>query len=202
MARPRNFDEDEALATMVGVFWRHGYDATTMRMLEEATGIGVRGIANVWGDKDAIFLRVLAAYAARARGVIDAVFDPPRPEAVAALFGGLASEAPADDPANYGCLMVNTVFGLARATPDVRAAVEDYRAMWRDAFAAALSAGGIDEVDARAEYLLNLLWGALAQIRLAGRTTAAAPMAAIAAETVRDWQGRAAGRAGDGGAGA
>ena len=42
MARPRNFDETEALQKMVQVFWRHGYDATTTRMLEEATGIGVR----------------------------------------------------------------------------------------------------------------------------------------------------------------
>lgn len=188
MARPRQFDEAEALQTMVQVFWRHGYDATTMRMLEEATGIGVRGIANVFGDKDAIFLRVLHAYTAMARGVIAQVFDPPRPASIEMLFHGLAAEKDAGDPANYGCLMVNTVFGLARATPEIRAAVEEYRAMWRDAFAAAIEAGGIGQVKARAEFFVNLLWGALAQIRMAQSTTAAAPMADIAIETVKGWQ--------------
>lgn len=190
MARPRNFDEDEALAVMVQVFWRHGYDATTMRMLEEATGIGVRGIANVWGDKDAIFLRVLEAYTAMARGIIEDVFDPPSTAGVEVLFQGLAAPKDEGDPANYGCLMVHTVFGLGRATSDMRDAVEAYRDMWLDAFRAALMADGIAQADARAEFLVNLLWGALAQIRLARSTVAAAPMTAVAVETVRRWRER------------
>ncbi|WP_308916484.1 TetR/AcrR family transcriptional regulator [Jannaschia sp. LMIT008] len=187
MARPRNFDEDEALGAMVAVFWHHGYDATTMRMLEEATGIGVRGIANVFGDKEAIFLRVLATYHAQARGVVGAVLEPPSLDGVRMLFGSLAAPADGDDVRNSGCLMVNTVFELGRTSAPVREAVEAYRTMWRDAFAACCAAGGVDDPQARGEYLLGLLWGALSQIRLAGRTDAAAPMARIAVETVDGW---------------
>ncbi|MEM7488667.1 MAG: TetR/AcrR family transcriptional regulator [Pseudomonadota bacterium] len=189
MARPRNFDEAEALRQMVQVFWRHGYDATTMRMLEEATGIGVRGIANVFGDKEAIFLRVLSGYTEMARGVIGQVLEPPSLDGVEMLFGGLTR--PTDDPddvTNCGCLMVNTVFELGRASPPVRDAVEAYRLMWRDAFAACCAAERVADPQARGEYLLGLLWGALSQIRLGGTTLAAAPMATIAVETVRGWR--------------
>lgn len=189
MPRPRKFDETEALQKMVMVFWRNGFDATTTRMLEEATGIGVRGIANAFGDKEEIFLKVLAVYTEMARGVINQVFAPPRLEAAQMMFQGLAQAT--DDPedvTNCGCLMVNTVFELGRASPKVREAVEDYRAMWREAFHAASVADGVSDPDSRAEFLLGLLWGALSQVRLMGSTTAAAPMAKVAVETIESWK--------------
>ncbi|MEM1362567.1 MAG: TetR/AcrR family transcriptional regulator [Pseudomonadota bacterium] len=189
MARPRKFDEQEALQKMVQVFWRHGYDATTTRMLEEATGIGVRGIANTFGDKEDIFLRVLGVYTEMARGVIEQVFAPPRLEAAQMMFQGLAQVATdPDDITNCGCLMVNTVFELGRASVRVREAVEAYRAMWREAFYMAAIADGVAEPEERAEFLLGLLWGALSQVRLMGATTAAAPMAKIAVETIETWK--------------
>lgn len=189
MPRPRAFDEDEAMAAMLAVFWRHGFEATTYRMLERATGVRAKGLFNVFGDKDALFLRVLEVYRARAEALIAQAFDPPGLAAVEGLFGHLArpTEDP-DDVANAGCLMVNTVFELGRASAPVRAAVDAYRAMWRDAFRAAIEADGVGDAERRAEFLLGLLWGALSQIRLAGRTDAAAPMAAVVVETVRGWR--------------
>jgi len=189
MARPRKFDENEALQKMLRVFWRHGFDATTTRMLEDATGIGVRGIANAFGDKEEIFLKVLGAYTEIARGVVAQVFDPPRLEAAQMMFQSLAQATDdPDDVTNCGCLMVNTVFELGRASPRVRDAVEAYRSMWREAFRKAAIADRVSDPDARAEFLLGLLWGALSQIRLMGSTTAAAPMAQIAVETIEGWK--------------
>lgn len=189
MARPRKFDEDEALQKMVQVFWRHGFDATTIRMLEETTGIGVRGIANAFGDKEEIFLKVLGAYTQMAHGVINRVFNRPSLSAANMMFNRLAraTDDP-DDVNNCGCLMVNTVFELGRASPKVREAVEAYRLMWRDTFRAAIAADGVNKPDERAEFLLGLLWGGLSQVRLMGSTTAAAPMAQVAVETIDAWR--------------
>ena len=186
--RPRKFNEEEALAAMVQVFWKHGYDATTVRMLEEATGIGIRGIANVFGDKDAIFLRVLETYTEQARGILEMIFNPPSAASIEQFFTMLAGEQPPESPANFGCLMVNTVLGLGRLGDDAKKTVDAYRAMWKDYLIAALTTENLDDVEARAEFLLNLLWGALAQIRLEGSTTAAAPMATVAIETVNGWK--------------
>lgn len=189
MSRPRNFEETAALEQAMRVFWRHGYDSTTYKMLEEATGVGARSLVNTFGDKEQLFVRILGVYRANAEGLIAKLFDPPSLDAAAALFGALGR--PTDDPddiANCGCLMVNSVFELGRTSDRVRAEVDAYRDMWRDAFRAAISAEGVPDVEARAEFLLGTLWGALSQIRLAGATTAAAPMASVVAQTISQWR--------------
>lgn len=193
MARPRQFEEDEALGAAMRVFWRHGYEATTYRLLEQATGIGRRSLINVFGDKDALFLRVLSRYRIAAEAVIGAVFDPPGRAAILAFFGALGARQPladgqeADDTADAGCLMVNTVFELGRTHPRVRSEVDAYRALWRATFERSLRADGIAQAEERAEFLLGVLWGALSQIRLAGEVEAAAPLAEVARATIEGW---------------
>src|SRR5579862_8818662 len=63
--RPRNFDEDDALKKATQVFWSKGYDGVTIDDLVEGMGVGRPSLYAVFGDKRAIFLRVLKAYAER-----------------------------------------------------------------------------------------------------------------------------------------
>ena len=194
MGRPRQFDESETLQKSLEVFWRHGYEATTYKLLERATGVRGRSLINVFGDKDTLFVRVLRHYRAMAAGVIEQVFDPPGVDAVVTMFTALTARTDAPDALpNAGCLMVNTVFELGRTRAVVREEVDAYRELWRSTFERALVADGIAEAPARAEFLLGLLWGALSQIRLSGSTESAAPMAAVAAETLRGWAREAGG---------
>ena len=44
------------------VFWRHGFEATSIQDLEEATGLGRGSLYNSFGDKAALFRAVLARY--------------------------------------------------------------------------------------------------------------------------------------------
>jgi len=195
MPRPRSFDEDEVLQCAMKMFWRHGFDATTYKMLEGQTGVGVKSLHNTFGEKEELFLRVLALYRAVAGGIIADVFDPPSADAIVAMFRSMGEKTEvADDVRNAGCLMVNTVFELGRTSDAVRQEVDAYRTMWRETFETALSASGIDDTPGRAEFLLGALWGALSQIRLSGTTEAAAPMAGIVADTVASWQADAEGR--------
>ena len=189
MGRPRNFDEAEALQGIMQVFWRYGFSATSTKMLEEATGIGVRGMANVFGDKEAIFLKALEAYHQMAAGLIAQIFAPPSLDAAIMLFTSLKTETDTpEDMANCGCLMVNTVFELGRTSDKIRKKVEVYRQMWRETFLQAAKNDGVTKPEERAEFLITLLWGALSQIRLSGSTTAAAPMADVAVETIKSWK--------------
>ena len=193
MGRPRQFDEDETLQAALMVFWRHGYEATTYKLLERATGVKGRSLINVFGDKDALFVRVLRHYRAMAAGIIEQVFATPGADAVATMFGAFARRT--DDPediANAGCLMVNTVFELGRTRAAVRDEVDAYREMWRSTFEGALAADGVADAAARAEFLVGALWGALSQIRLTGSTESAAPLAAVVVDTVRGWKREAA----------
>ena len=188
MGRPRGFDEGEVLQAALMLFWKHGYDATTMRMLADATGVGVRGLVNVFGDKEQLFARVLAAYHGMAKGVLAEVFDTPGLDAVVMLFRGMAAPVEADAINNAGCLMVNTVFNAGRAGTRFEPEIQAYREMFRDTFEAALRTDGVSDSTARAEFLVASLWGVLSHIRLSGSTTAAAPMVDVVVQTVRGWE--------------
>ena len=57
--RPRSFDETGALEKATQVFWSKGYDGVTIDDLVEGMGVGRPSLYAVFGDKRAIFLRVL-----------------------------------------------------------------------------------------------------------------------------------------------
>src|SRR5271166_6663499 len=61
--RPRSFDELEALGEAIQVFWSKGYDGVTIDDLVAGMGVGRPSLYAVFGDKRALFLRVLKAYA-------------------------------------------------------------------------------------------------------------------------------------------
>ena len=63
--RPRSFDETAALERATQVFWSKGYDGVTIDDLVAGMGVGRPSLYAVFGDKRAIFLRVLRAYAER-----------------------------------------------------------------------------------------------------------------------------------------
>ena len=189
MARPRSFDTDAVLDAAMMTFWRHGYEATTTRMLEEATGVGLRSLFNAFGDKEALFQQVLDRYFAMVEDNLTQVFAEPGLPAISMVFEGFLVDEPPDSIRNAGCLMVNTVFELDRLGPDVKERVETYRQLWHEAFRDSLTADGIDAPDERAEFLVGTLWGALSKIRLSGSLSAAAPIARITLDTLRGWRG-------------
>jgi AcrR family transcriptional regulator len=55
VGRPRSFDRDDALKRALMVFWKHGYDATSIAMLTESMGIGAPSLYAAFGDKRALF---------------------------------------------------------------------------------------------------------------------------------------------------
>src|ERR1700756_3375038 len=63
VGRPRSFDETGALEKATQVFWSKGYDGVTIDDLVAGMGVGRPSLYAVFGDKRAIFLRVLKAYA-------------------------------------------------------------------------------------------------------------------------------------------
>ncbi len=187
MGRPRSFEESELLEAVMVAFWRHGYAATTYRSLEAMSGVGIRSLANTFGEKDELFSKALARYRQWVAGNLTAMFDPPSVDAIISVFERVSSPADTDDPRNGGCLMVNTVFEIDEPAQDIANEITQYRDLWRSTFQQALETDHIPDAEARAEFLVGTLWGALSQIRLAGDTTAAEPMTSVVIETVRNW---------------
>ena len=106
--RPRGFDVDEALDRALEVFWRQGYEGTALSDLTAAMGINRPSLYATFGNKEALFRKVLdryadgpAAYAARA-------LELPRARDVieALVYGAIELTTGPDTPP--GCINVRT----------------------------------------------------------------------------------------------
>ncbi|HEU4324516.1 MAG TPA: TetR/AcrR family transcriptional regulator [Roseiflexaceae bacterium] len=73
--RPRTFHREAALETAMMLFWRHGYEGTSIADLTEALGVTPPTLYAVFGSKEQLYREVLAHYVSR--GVdTERVMDP------------------------------------------------------------------------------------------------------------------------------
>lgn len=63
VGRPRSFDTGKALDRALEVFWRKGYEGTSLSDLTRAMGINKPSLYAAFGDKEKLFRRVLDRYA-------------------------------------------------------------------------------------------------------------------------------------------
>jgi AcrR family transcriptional regulator len=105
--RPRSFDESEALDKATQVFRAKGYDGVTIDDLVAGMGVGRPSLYAVFGDKRAIFLRALRAYAERkgARAA-KALLTPPALRDSLIGFLRNAVESATEKGSAPGCLLV------------------------------------------------------------------------------------------------
>ena len=105
--RPRTFDEDEALQKAIRVFWEKGYDAVTVDDLVAGMGVARPSLYAVFGDKAALFMRSLRAYAEGLRGgAMKALLGPPSVhDAIGALLAHAVKSATTEG-SPPGCLLV------------------------------------------------------------------------------------------------
>ena len=61
--RPREFDVEKALDRALKVFWRKGYEGATLADLTRAMGINRPSLYAAFGNKEALFRKVLDRYA-------------------------------------------------------------------------------------------------------------------------------------------
>jgi TetR/AcrR family transcriptional repressor of nem operon len=124
MSRPREFDEAAALRNAMYTFWSKGFEATSVSDLTESMGVSRSTLYASFGDKEAVFDRVLDLYAdeisaERYRLLRDAVSAR---EGLRAYF--LHHIRFATDPQfPGGCLVVNTAVELKTLDDKVGAAL-------------------------------------------------------------------------------
>ncbi len=62
MARKKQYIEEEVIDKAMHLFWRNGYENTSMQMLEKEMGINKFSIYSSFGNKHGIFLESLKCY--------------------------------------------------------------------------------------------------------------------------------------------
>jgi TetR/AcrR family transcriptional regulator, copper-responsive repressor len=71
--RPRAYDPDQVLETVLEVFWMKGFAATSLDDLSEATGVSRPSLAAGFGDKEALYLKAMERYRTQINEQLDAV---------------------------------------------------------------------------------------------------------------------------------
>jgi TetR/AcrR family transcriptional repressor of nem operon len=121
MARPRSFDPDEALDLARDVFWQNGFQGTSLDDITAATGIAKPSLYAAFGDKNALFLKVLDRYHARIVANAERIINE-GPSARDAIERWLTGFVPfcSGVKGSRGCLSVNTASDGASDQKEVR----------------------------------------------------------------------------------
>lgn len=91
VGRPRAFDVDEALDRALRLFWRQGYEGTSLSDLTEELGINRPSLYAAFGNKESLFRKALDKYVERHLVLYDEAFAKPTARAaVEHLLLGLA----------------------------------------------------------------------------------------------------------------
>ena len=115
MSKPRQFDVDKALTKAVELFWRRGYEATSIQDLVEHLGVGRSSLYATFGGKRALFLRALGRYDGiiREEAFTEIVASAASPRKAILDIFRMASATVLDAGSRDGCLLVNTALELS-----------------------------------------------------------------------------------------
>ena len=124
--RPRDFDIDQVAASVAEVFWKHGYHATSIETLCNATGLQRGSLYGAFGDKQGL---LVAAFESYAQGAVAALKErlearrPPREALREALLH--YTRVAAKLTGRHGCFITNATLELLPADDALRPHIEE-----------------------------------------------------------------------------
>jgi AcrR family transcriptional regulator len=109
MARPKEFDQDQALRKAVRLFCQQGFAATSTDELMRVMDVGRQSMYDTFGDKRELFLKALEMYVTDSVSSINMELEKPG-SALAALRNALVSFAERNDlSSGEGCMGMNAI---------------------------------------------------------------------------------------------
>jgi AcrR family transcriptional regulator len=166
MGRPREFDMSEAIDKAMLLFWRKGYEGTSIADLTGALGITRPSLYAAFGNKELLFRTVLDRYDERTAEFLSTSLNLPTAREVAeGLLRGAANfhASPANPP---GCLMVHGALVGSDESDPLRRETRNRRARLREAIRKrlerALAEGDLPEgaePEALARYIVTVMRG-------------------------------------------
>jgi len=117
----KTFDVEDVLARAIAVFWDKGYAASSMADLTRAMGINKGSLYNTFGSKKKLFIRALQQYDHdRSQRSLHKMLAKNNPlDAINGLFEQAITHN-CSNPANKGCLLVNTALELPHHDADIQ----------------------------------------------------------------------------------
>lgn len=147
MGRAATFEAAEVVRAARSLFWREGFEGTSMSAIQRATGLNASSIYHAFGSKRGLFEVAIENYLDEVvrPGLAPLLADRPGPEALADYLGAAAALLGAPDGDGEaalpdGCLLVNTACAGIGREEAVREVIASYRAELLRAFGAGVAA--------------------------------------------------------------
>jgi AcrR family transcriptional regulator len=132
MGRPREFNTDKALEQALHVFWRQGYEGTSINDLTQAIGITKPSLYAAFGNKEELFRKALDRYIDGPAGYVQlAMAKPTVREVVEHLLLG-AADAVTNPENPPGCLAVQAALCCGDAAESIKQELMSRRANGED----------------------------------------------------------------------
>jgi TetR/AcrR family transcriptional regulator, transcriptional repressor for nem operon len=187
MARPKEFDPERALAKAMNLFWRLGYENTSLEALMKEMGIARQSLYDTFGDKRALYLTAMAHYRDQTNKQMQKMLNriPSVRGGFARLLYGMAAET--REQHERGCLLLSA--NLQRDPKDavVRNFLRDNQArveaIFRQALARAQKQGELSSKDdpaALARFFVVTIQGMRAMAKLKSDRKALEQVARVA----------------------
>lgn len=175
LGRPRSFDPDKALDRAMHVFWRKGYEGTSLSDLTRAMRINAPSLYAAFGNKDALFGKVIDRYVSGPASFIATALEEPTARGVVEglLKGVVALQTAKKHPG--GCLLVRGAMAAGdkagRVRKEVASRLAGAEAAIRKRLERAKAEGDLP-ADASPADLARYLMAVLDGIAVAGATGA------------------------------
>lgn len=196
MARPREFDTEKVLDQAGLAFLEEGLQLTSMRHLENLTGVKQVSLYNAFGSKEGLFLAAFDRYTEQVAAAQKLHLDGRGIDGIESFVRAIVSSDSPLPLAHCGCLIVNTALIAGSAGPTIKARVQTFRQQMHARFADALNREKSNHTLKRglnvkhsADFVLSAVWGMFVTIRLADdNQTVANPAAQALVQTLREWR--------------
>ncbi len=122
MARPREFDREEALRRAMLAFWELGYEGASTAALEQRMGIGRSSLYAAFGSKDELYAEAMDRYIRDLRlRVIDKLrAEGPAMEVLESFFLDLAERGTPGGESLRCCMVVRACLSGTGQSPEIR----------------------------------------------------------------------------------
>ncbi|MNG97678.1 HTH-type transcriptional repressor ComR [compost metagenome] len=126
--RPREFDREQALLKARDLFWRQGYEGTSMSDLVAELGIASARIYKAFGSKELLFREAIASYESHEGGFAERAFS--EETGVRAAIKRLLEDAVAlysrtDLP--QGCMVVSSAASVSAENSGIKTWLAEHR---------------------------------------------------------------------------
>jgi AcrR family transcriptional regulator len=174
MARKKEYIEVEVIEKAMNLFWRNGYQTTSMQMLEKEMGINKFSIYSSFGSKNGVFIESLKCYKQKLNKLMSKL------KASSNGISGIKEyfydfiEFSKETEIAKGCLVTNTANELGEgADQKIKVVLTNFTNDVRNLFSDILKQDKTksnDMVEQQADYLLIAIFGLSSATRIFNQT--------------------------------